>query len=114
MQIISLTGLLLLAFSMPIYVITTMQQTRYVSEAYDPSPITQQLPQSTQCIIAGCSGELCVASTNPNLTSTCDWKPEYSCFNRHGLCELQGNNECGWTNTPELLGCIAASANPTQ
>lgn len=56
------------------------------------------------CVTDGCSGEICRDETSPPVNTTCDWKPEYSCFELT-QCEQQSNGKCGWTQTSEYIAC---------
>ncbi len=60
-------------------------------------------PDCGGCIRTGCSGELC---NDEPLTSTCEARPEYACYDTHGACERQADGLCGWTETPELSACL--------
>ncbi len=60
--------------------------------------------QPEPCYVGGCSGQLC--GPQPGLISTCEWRPEYACYHRHGVCERQVTGECGWTPTPALNACL--------
>lgn len=58
------------------------------------------------CVIAGCSGQLCVSSREKSsVVTTCEYKSEYGCYER-ATCEPQKNGKCGWTQTEELSQCI--------
>ena len=62
---------------------------------------------SNECAIAGCSGELCVSADEADdIFTICIYRPEYACY-REASCELQANGKCGWTQTTELLACLA-------
>jgi hypothetical protein len=65
-------------------------------------PVSIEKPK--QCFVGGCSGQIC--SDNPNIITTCEWRPEYACYKKYGKCELQSNNQCGWTMTEELKKCL--------
>lgn len=56
------------------------------------------------CYVGGCSSQVC--SDRPDVVTTCEWLPEYACY-RSARCERQANGACGWTETPELLACLA-------
>lgn len=60
------------------------------------------------CYVGGCSGQLC--SDQPGAISTCEYRPEYACY-QTAVCEEQVEGNCGWTETAELDACLA---NPTQ
>jgi hypothetical protein len=57
------------------------------------------------CFKGGCSGQLCA---DQPLGSTCEWRAEYACY-RNATCERQGSGQCGWTQTPSLVACLAAA-----
>lgn len=61
---------------------------------------------SVQCYVGGCSGQLC--TTDPDAASTCEWLPEYACYQQHGICEADAADNCGWKDTPELQQCLGA------
>lgn len=66
------------------------------------------------CIIGGCSGQLCgeaAEAENEGLVSTCEYRPEYACYQSLGRCERQPTGQCGWTQTPELARCIASAGS---
>jgi hypothetical protein len=63
------------------------------------------------CYIGGCSGQIC--SNQPNVVSTCEWRPEYACY-QHGKCERQLTGQCGWTNTVDLLRCLKDARSEQQ
>ncbi|MEM9195340.1 MAG: hypothetical protein AAGF12_39585, partial [Myxococcota bacterium] len=56
-----------------------------------------------ECYVVGCSSEIC--SADPGLPSTCDVQPEFECY-RDATCELQGDGQCAWTDTPDLRMCL--------
>lgn len=60
--------------------------------------------QKQNCIVTGCSGQVCA---DEDVITTCEFLPEYMCY-RDARCERQSDGECGWTETPELLGCLEA------
>lgn len=63
------------------------------------------------CAVAGCSGQLCVSADEAgDIMTTCEYRAEYSCY-REASCEPQADGACGWTQTPQLLQCLA---NPPQ
>lgn len=65
-------------------------------------------PSSTSaadCIVSGCSGEVCVDASEGGVFTTCVFKPEFACY-RSARCERQSDGGCGWTETPELLTCL--------
>jgi hypothetical protein len=55
------------------------------------------------CFIGGCSGQVC--SDRQGVISTCEWRPEYACY-QSATCERQADGQCGWTQTTALLQCL--------
>ena len=67
----------------------------------------KEKPQS--CVVAGCSGQVCIeADKAEGIMSTCEWTPEYQCYSQHGVCEVQENGGCGWTQTEAFTACLAS------
>ncbi|MBN1610840.1 MAG: hypothetical protein JW940_29685 [Polyangiaceae bacterium] len=62
---------------------------------------------TVECIVGGCSSQLCVGK-GEDLVTDCEWLEEYACY-RTARCEVQDNGRCGWTQTQELQSCIAAA-----
>lgn len=58
-----------------------------------------------ECFVGGCSGQIC--SSDPGVVTTCEWTEKYACY-KESVCELQANNECGWTETTQFLACLEA------
>jgi hypothetical protein len=61
-------------------------------------------PVAGGCYVGGCSSEVC--SDQPDVVSPCIWMEEFACY-RDAVCERQAGGDCGWTQTPELLMCLA-------
>ena len=61
-------------------------------------------PASAQasCKPTGCSGQIC---SDQDVITTCEYREEYACY-KTAKCERQSNGQCGWTQTPELQGCL--------
>jgi hypothetical protein len=55
------------------------------------------------CRRTGCSGQICA---DHDVITTCEWLPEYGCYQTYGLCERQPDSECAWTVTDELRECL--------
>jgi len=67
-------------------------------------------PKTTKgCVVGGCSSQLCLEEGN-DMATTCEWTAKYSCYQK-ATCERQTSGQCGWTETPELLQCIADADN---
>jgi len=61
-----------------------------------------------KCVVSGCSGELCVDSTDNSSSgiSICIWSNKYACY-KTAKCEVQSNGKCGWTATSTLNACLS-------
>lgn len=70
----------------------------------DPPP--PGVDAAAACQIGGCSGQVCVAGDLEPPVTTCEWRPEYACY-QSADCTVQGNGQCGWTPTEELETCLA-------
>ncbi|TSC67312.1 MAG: hypothetical protein G01um101466_737 [Parcubacteria group bacterium Gr01-1014_66] len=68
-----------------------------------PPPPAADTGTSDKCIVTGCSAHICAKES---VITTCEFKPEYACY-QNVRCELQSDGACAWTQTPELLSCIA-------
>lgn len=79
---------------------------RTATQAY--RNLANEAPPAGECFVGGCSGQVC--SDQPGVISTCEWRPEYACYD-DAACARQANGECGWTPSPELAACLA---NPPQ
>jgi hypothetical protein len=68
-----------------------------------------------KCVVAGCSGELCVDENDPNATkvSICIWTDKMSCYKK-SVCELQSNGVCGWSENEEFNACLNSTDNTTN
>lgn len=95
----------------------------FIKEAAEvPNPAAPQTPPppqnntggsgniSSQCVVAGCSGQLCVAKENADIITTCEYRPEYACY-KQAKCEPQSSGQCGWTETPTLRACLQSSTS---
>ena len=64
-------------------------------------------PATSRCLAGGCSGQVCYDEADGTPFTTCEWRPEYACYDT-ATCERQPDGECGWTPTPELTMCLAS------
>lgn len=81
---------------------------------FETLPPEQVSTSSNPCVPAGCSSTLCVdADTAGDIMSTCEWLPEYACY-QTATCEQQADGACGWTETPELTNCVENAAQQPQ
>lgn len=71
-----------------------------------PTPEEPPPGPALRCVEAGCSGTLCVDAGGEQVVTTCEFRPEYACY-QAATCEPQPDATCGWTPTPELTACLA-------
>ncbi len=59
----------------------------------------------SDCVLAGCSSQLCVsAEKTSDIITTCEYKEEYSCL-KLTSCGCV-NNKCGWSENDAYLNCL--------
>lgn len=63
---------------------------------------------SSGCRIDGCSGQICASADSEPMITTCEFRPEYACYQQLGVCENLGNG-CAWTMTEELSSCLESA-----
>lgn len=70
-------------------------------------PLPPENTHTSDCVPAGCSGQLCVSTEDAESTvTTCEYRNEYACY-KNAICEKQASGSCGWTETAELKSCLA-------
>ena len=63
----------------------------------------QECTTDADCMETGCSGQLC----RPQATiSTCEYRPEYACYNAPTTNCGCNNGMCGWSQTAALAACL--------
>lgn len=68
---------------------------------------------STSCKKTGCSSTMCIDSNMPDIVTTCEFKPEYACY-QQAECKVQDDGNCGFTQTAQLTQCLNNSrVSPT-
>jgi hypothetical protein len=70
------------------------------------TPSYKKTASGGPCYVGGCSAQIC--SDQKDTMSTCEFRQEYACY-KTAKCERQSSGECGWTTTPALQACLAAS-----
>lgn len=65
-----------------------------------------------KCIVAGCSGELCVDENDASAprVSICIWSNKFACY-KQTVCEAQSNGKCGWTPNENFNRCLEETDN---
>ena len=56
------------------------------------------------CYVGGCSAQLCTDA--PSAMSTCEYNPQYACYQQTSQCTRQSNGQCGWTQNAALSSCL--------
>jgi eight-cysteine-cluster-containing protein len=84
------------------------QRCGVVASAADVVPPAIPKPDG-DCMVGGCSGQLCLDHSEGGSMSTCEWRQEYACY-REAKCERQSNGKCGWTPTPALTSCLRSAS----
>ncbi|MEM2962935.1 MAG: hypothetical protein QXN01_00340 [Candidatus Anstonellales archaeon] len=62
------------------------------------------------CVVAGCSGQLCVRVGKNDTITTCEMRPEYACYSKFGGCGCV-EGRCMWKGGVELESCIQDMKN---
>lgn len=73
-----------------------------VNQPLLPSPTKQT---ADNCVITGCSGELCVDKKDGNVASICIWNDRFACV-KYSTCARQKDGKCGWTKTKQYSQCL--------
>lgn len=77
--------------------------------AMGDKPDTAQYADKGNCIVGGCSGQLCTDASQGPMMSTCEWREEYGCYGKYSQCQRQPSGDCGWTPNPALKECLGAA-----
>ncbi len=64
-------------------------------------------PEPTECVVAGCNGELCVGPDGP-FFSPCVALPEFACYDNAECGNFGPDGACGWQQTDELDSCLSS------
>jgi eight-cysteine-cluster-containing protein len=67
-----------------------------------PTPKNSDKSRVEECIITGCSGQVCASE---EVITSCVAKEIYSCY-KTATCEVQADGECGWTMDGQLSKCL--------
>lgn len=65
------------------------------------------------CMAGGCSGQLCHHVDNA-LATTCEWLPEYACYEDEITTCGCIDGTCGWAQTEALDQCLDDAANTVE
>ncbi|MFA5105781.1 MAG: hypothetical protein WC506_02355 [Candidatus Micrarchaeia archaeon] len=81
----------------------------YLNGTYQPKP---DCATDSDCAPAGCSSQLC-APKGADITTTCEWRNEYSCYGESFASCGCNAGVCGWKQNDSLTQCIAQKSNET-
>ncbi len=105
--VVAVAVLLVTTYTFPIHrTLSTATVVPSVSSEAITAPSAS--PVNDGCFVSGCSSQVC--SDTPVIT-TCEWRQEYVCY-RTAECARQDDGRCGWTQTPELISCLAQFRTP--
>ncbi|HQT44503.1 MAG TPA: hypothetical protein PLO51_00855, partial [Candidatus Micrarchaeota archaeon] len=79
----------------------------YLKGTYQPAP---QCINDAGCGTTGCSGTICAPKDNP-VTTTCEWRPEYACYQENNAVCGCYFGICGWKQNDNLTACLAIKGN---
>lgn len=86
-------------------ILSDIKDKKLLDQIFSTFRIDQPPLPASNCVVGGCSGELCVEKNGEDVMSTCMYKEEFACYKK-ATCEIQQNGICGWTDTPELASCL--------
>lgn len=99
----SIVGLTIISLS------TRSQQSldsRSQASTQETDLVAEQVRPANDCVVTGCSSQLCVDARVAPVYTTCEWREEYACY-RDVACERQPTGECGFSPTDTLIACLA-------
>lgn len=100
--------IIVVVVALAVFGIRNLFQSSSVPPAEDQTntePINQESRARNDCVISGCSGQICAEK---KVASTCLFLPEHECY-QNIVCERQANDQCGWTRTDEFMACLEAT-----
>lgn len=68
----------------------------------------RECDKNEDCIRDGCSGQVCHAKTGESQITTCEFRPEYACYNDAGCGCVEG--KCAWSD--QTLKCVEEKNKP--
>jgi eight-cysteine-cluster-containing protein len=66
---------------------------------------TPQCTTDADCITTGCSGQVCAPQA---VITTCQYEPQYVCYNDPTTSCGCNAGSCGWDQTTELDTCLSS------
>lgn len=64
---------------------------------------------ASDCVVTGCSGQLCAEEP---VASTCEWLPQYACYQSARCGRFGAGGSCAWEPTPALVACLEENRAP--
>lgn len=77
--------------------------------AMGDKPLNEDHASKSNCIVGGCSGQLCTEAGQGPAMSTCEFKESYLCYGKYSQCERQSDKQCGWTPSQALTECLGSA-----
>jgi eight-cysteine-cluster-containing protein len=72
---------------------------------------SDECSSDADCVIGGCSHELCAAKSAGTPVSSCIWKPEYACYKLSRCRCISGG--CGWDLNDAFEKCVLNASGAT-
>ncbi|HZX12369.1 MAG TPA: eight-cysteine-cluster domain-containing protein [Candidatus Nanoarchaeia archaeon] len=73
----------------------------------------RQCTTDNDCMKAGCSSQLCTTKTQaPDIITTCEYKPEYACYQQATCGCVQG--ACTWKDQANVNQCVQDKKTPQE
>ncbi len=66
--------------------------------------IEKECTKDSDCIVGGCSGQLCSPKTSEPAFTTCEWQESYKCY-KQTTCNCI-DYVCQWKENPEFRQCL--------
>jgi len=107
-------GLLVLAFILAGCTSSPSSATPAPSIAGTASPAVSvaavQCRSDADCVVSGCSGQVCQSKTTEPAVTTCEYTDEYACYKPEGCLCQEGS--CAWSDS--TVQCIREANQPDR
>lgn len=82
----------------------TAEEGEETEEEEQPPEEETECQSDSDCVVAGCSSQLCVPVSMADVVTTCEYLPEYDCL-QYTTCGCH-DDVCGWEENQEYLNCM--------
>jgi len=82
----------------------TQQTQNETKEVITPPVAGTQCTKNSECVIGGCSGQICSPASKGRMVSTCEWREEYACYKKTTCGCIEGR--CVWDQNPVFAVCV--------